>query len=79
MTKEIWILSATAASIGFLHTLFGPDHYVPFIFMAKARKWSIYKTSWVTVACGIGHVGSSIVLGIIGVAFGIAVSKLQLV
>ncbi len=78
MTKEIWILTATAASIGFLHTLFGPDHYVPFIFMAKARKWSMFKTTWVTIACGIGHVGSSIVLGLVGIAFGIAVWKLEL-
>ena len=71
------ILAGTAASIGFLHTLFGPDHYLPFIFMAKARKWTMFKTSWVTVACGIGHVGSSILLGVIGYIFGIGLIKLE--
>ncbi|MCK4346739.1 MAG: sulfite exporter TauE/SafE family protein [Bacteroidales bacterium] len=70
------ILLITAASIGFFHTLFGPDHYLPFIVMAKARKWSVVKTTWVTFLCGLGHVGSSILLGSIGVAFGIGVNKL---
>jgi sulfite exporter TauE/SafE len=78
MSQEIFLLAGTAASIGFIHTLFGPDHYLPFIFMAKARKWSLIKTSWITIACGIGHVGSSILLGTIGIAFGIAVGKLEL-
>ena len=78
MTNEIILLAGTAASIGFIHTLLGPDHYLPFIFMAKARKWSMFKTSWVTVACGIGHVGSSILLGTIGFTFGIALGKLEI-
>ena len=77
MTNEISILLITAASIGFFHTLFGPDHYIPFIVMAKSGKWSKVKTAWVTVLCGIGHVLSSVVLGIIGIAAGIAVSKLE--
>ncbi len=78
MTNEILLLAGTAATIGFFHTILGPDHYLPFIVMAKARKWTMLKTSWVTVACGIGHVGSSIVLGIIGFTFGIALGKLEL-
>jgi len=79
MTPEIMILLATAASIGFVHTLFGPDHYLPFIVMAKARQWSKTKTAWITVLCGIGHVGSSVILGLIGVVLGIAVGKLELI
>lgn len=77
MTNEILILAGTAATIGFFHTLLGPDHYLPFIFMAKARQWSMIKTSWVTLACGVGHVGSSILLGVIGYVFGIALFKLE--
>ena len=77
MNNEIILLSISAATIGFIHTLFGPDHYLPFIVMSKARKWSLWKTSILTVICGIGHVGSSIVLGILGIAFGIGVSKLE--
>lgn len=76
MTQNIGILLVTAASIAFLHTILGPDHYVPFIVMSKSGKWSKFKTILVTALCGVGHVGSSVVLGLIGIAAGIAVSKL---
>lgn len=77
MNKEIFVLCVTAASIGFFHTLFGPDHYLPFIVMSKARGWSASKTAVVTLLCGVGHIMSSVVLGFIGIAFGIAVMKLE--
>jgi len=77
MSQELMILLVTAASIGFFHTLFGPDHYLPFIVMGKARNWSMIRTAGITVLCGIGHVGSSVLLGLIGVALGIAVTQLE--
>lgn len=77
MSYELSILVTTAATIGFIHTLFGPDHYLPFIVMARARKWSYYKTILITVICGFGHVLSSVLLGFLGIAFGIAVLKLE--
>lgn len=79
MNNEIAILCLTAASIGFFHTLLGPDHYIPFIMMSKAGKWSKLKTIWVTISCGIGHVLSSIILGIIGIAAGIALESLEFI
>lgn len=75
---ELSILLITAISIGFFHTLLGPDHYLPFIMMAKAGKWTALKTAVVTTLCGAAHVASSVVLGIVGIAFGIAVDKLEL-
>lgn len=77
MNSEIYILSLTAASIAFMHTLFGPDHYLPFVVLSKARKWSKTRTIWMTILCGIGHVGSSVLIGFIGIAAGIALSKLN--
>lgn len=77
MNNEISILALTAASIGFFHTLFGPDHYLPFIMMSKARNWKMSKTMLITFLCGIGHVGSSIFMGIIGISIGIAISKIE--
>lgn len=77
MTEELLILAGAAASMGFFHTLIGPDHYLPFVVMQRAGKWSTRKTVSVTVLCGIGHVLSSVFLGIIGIALGIAVSKLE--
>lgn len=76
MHHSLPILLLTAVSIGFIHTILGPDHYIPFIVMAKARKWPLPKTIWITILCGIGHIGSSILLGLVGVIFGIAVVKL---
>lgn len=71
-------LLAAAAGIAFIHTLLGPDHYVPFVAMAKIGRWSPTKTVGVTLACGLGHVASSIVLGGVGIALGIAGEKLSL-
>jgi sulfite exporter TauE/SafE len=79
MSDEIVILISGAAAIGFFHTLLGPDHYLPFIMMSRSREWSLTKTTLVTVLCGLGHVLSSVVLGIIGIIFGIAVSQLEVV
>ena len=76
MSNELIILITAAASIGFFHTLLGPDHYLPFIAMSKSGEWSMRKTAWVTVLCGVGHVLSSVLLGAVGVTFGLAVSKL---
>lgn len=76
MNNSIILLSVTAISIGFFHTLLGPDHYLPFIVLSEAKKWSTRKTMWITFICGLGHVLSSVVLGFIGIAVGISVNKL---
>ena len=75
--QELTVIVITAASIGLFHTLLGPDHYLPFIVMAQARKWSLVRTTCITVLCGTGHVLSSVVLGIIGIALGISINKLE--
>lgn len=77
MSSELVVLLLSAVSIGFFHTLLGPDHYLPFIVMSRSGQWSLRKTTLVTALCGIGHVVSSIGLGLVGVAFGIAVVKLE--
>ncbi len=77
MSNEIVVLAAAAATIGFVHTILGPDHYLPFIVLSKARQWSRVRTVVITFICGLGHVLSSIVLGFIGVALGIALFRLE--
>ncbi len=76
MNDSITLLSVTAISIGFIHTILGPDHYLPFILLSQAKNWSTKKTMLITFLCGIGHVLSSVVLGLVGIAVGISVSKL---
>lgn len=78
VSQELVILTVTAASIGLVHTVLGPDHYVPFVVLSRARRWTRTKTAAVTTLCGIGHVGSSVLLGTIGIGLGLAVSQLEL-
>ena len=77
MEESTILLAVTAVTIGFIHTLIGPDHYLPFIVMGEARAWSIKKTMFITFLCGVGHVLSSIVVGFIGIAAGLSISKLE--
>ena len=77
MFSELTILLIAAASVGFLHTVLGPDHYLPFVVMSRAGKWSPAKTAWVTLFCGLGHVGSSVVIGLFGIMLGVAISRIQ--
>lgn len=77
MGAEPSLILATAATIAVLHTALGPDHYLPFVAMAKARGWGAVKTASVTALCGFGHAMGSVLLGLIGVSAGVAVAKLE--
>jgi len=77
MQTELEILIITAISIACLHTLTGPDHYIPFIALSKSRGWSFGKTLWWTIICGCGHVWSSVLLGLGGAAIGWSLSKVS--
>ncbi len=77
MSSEALALIVTAASLGCFHTVLGPDHYLPFVVMARTGRWSLAKTTWVTVLCGFGHVGSSVLLGMVGIAFGIGLTRVE--
>lgn len=79
MTSQTQLLVLTATSIGFFHTLAGPDHYLPFIMMGRARGWGYSKTMLVTFLCGVGHVAGSVVLGLAGIAAGFALNKLEII
>jgi len=64
MEQEFILLLITAISLGFLHTLSGPDHYIPFIAFAKAGNWTIKRTAWFTGLCGIAHIGGALLIGL---------------
>jgi len=77
MTIDLGLLILTAASIGFVHTLLGPDHYLPFVAMSAARRWSTRKTLWITSLCGLGHVLGSVAIGVVGIGIGVSLHKLE--
>ena len=74
---EFQILITAAISIACIHTVSGPDHYLPFIALSKSRGWSFAKTLLWTVICGCGHVWSSVLLGLGGAAIGWNLSKIS--
>jgi hypothetical protein len=69
-------LLTAAVSVAFFHSL-APDHWLPFVAMAKGSRWPMSKLAWVTLLAGIGHVSSSILLGMIGLWAGIAIHHLE--
>ncbi len=77
MYNEIVILSITAASLGFIHTILGVDHYIPFIAVSKSLNWSRSKTLLITAISGVGHVLSTVLIGLIGIAIGLSLTSFE--
>ncbi|MFD2934278.1 hypothetical protein [Spirosoma flavum] len=77
MNPETQLLILTAITVAILHTTTGPDHYLPFIVLAKARNWSLMRTIGWTILCGCGHVWSSVLLGLGGAALGWSLTKIS--
>ncbi len=57
-----WTVIGLSATTAFVHTFTGPDHYLPFIVLAKSRKWSLKRTLGLTFVSGLGHILSAIAL-----------------
>ena len=77
MLPEMQVLIFTAISIACIHTLTGPDHYLPFIALSKSGGWSLRKTiSW-TIICGLGHILSSVLLALVAASIGWSLSKIS--
>lgn len=76
MSPEIPALAAAAFGLGALHTALGPDHYLPFLALGRARGWSGSRTVGVALGCGAAHVASSVALGVGGFVGGRALADL---
>ena len=77
MPSETSILLISAVGVACLHTLAGPDHYLPFIVLSRSRGWSMTKTVCWTLLCGCGHVWSSVLLALCGAAIGWSLSRVS--
>jgi len=76
MYSSLWILLVSTASVAFFHAL-APDHWMPFAAIGKAQKWSKLRLLWITFISGLGHVGISVVVGMIGILLGFSLSRLK--
>lgn len=77
MFTDLTVLCLSAISVGAIHTLLGPDHYVPLVAMSRVGGWSRTKTLGVTAACGLGHVAGAVVVGAVGLALGTTAMELE--
>jgi hypothetical protein len=77
MDATLGILLTTAIGVGFVHTLIGIDHTLPFVVLGRAQGWSLRRVLVITGLCGLGHVASSVVLGVLGIGLGVLVSRLE--
>lgn len=51
-----------AAATGVVHTLLGPDHYLPLAAVARERRWTVKQTSLAAIGFGVLHCLASVVL-----------------
>ncbi|HXV75185.1 MAG TPA: hypothetical protein VD788_02625 [Candidatus Polarisedimenticolaceae bacterium] len=70
-------LVLAAAAVAAIHTVLGPDHYLPFIMLGRSRGWGRVKTAWITTACGSAHVVASWSLAGGGLLLGFAVGRIE--
>jgi len=73
----LYAITLTAVSTGVVHTVLGPDHYLPFVSLGKARSWTGVKTLAITFICGMAHVLSSVIIGLGGLALGKSMGLLE--
>jgi hypothetical protein len=76
---QMSVLLLSTAGVAVLHTLSGPDHYLPFIVMGRARRWSTARTLFWTSLCGLGHVGSSVAIALAGVLLGFGLERVRFI
>ncbi|MCL1807513.1 MAG: hypothetical protein FWG31_07410 [Oscillospiraceae bacterium] len=74
--EALFALLPAAISLAFFHTLVGVDHYIPFIALGKSNNWTVKKTLLVAALCGVGHILSSVLLGLAGIGLSVGASKL---
>ncbi|WP_395445423.1 hypothetical protein [Caulobacter sp. UC70_42] len=64
-------IAVTGFAVAFLHAAL-PTHWLPFVLVGRAQKWSTGRTLGVTLLAGLGHVGLTIALGLGLVVAGLA-------
>ena len=58
------VLVFAVAVVGVLHTIV-PDHWVPITLLARQRGWSRAETARTALQAGTGHVGTTLIIGLL--------------
>ncbi len=64
--SALWV---TAFLTAVIHTIAGPDHYLPFIAIGKSRGFSLKRTLFWTFVCGVGHILSALLIALLFIYF----------
>lgn len=62
----LWTLILATFTLATTHTV-SPDHWFPFVMVGRANKWRVSWILGLAVLAGIGHVGTSVFIGLVGV------------
>ncbi|MCG8452879.1 MAG: hypothetical protein MI717_06845 [Spirochaetales bacterium] len=65
MNESFFLVLGSAFAIGAVHTFSGPDHYLPFIALARSRGWNRTQTMGITLVCGLAHILSALGIGLV--------------
>ncbi|OGF55590.1 MAG: hypothetical protein A2Z21_09175 [Candidatus Fraserbacteria bacterium RBG_16_55_9] len=71
---ETVVLTGAAATAAITHTLI-PDHWMPYVLMAQAKRWPMNKSLRVTGFGAIVHLSATTLLGILAAVVGSELSK----
>lgn len=69
-------LIISALGIGIIHSL-APDHWLPFASIGRVQGWTRKKLLVISFLAGLGHVGSSFVLGALGIFLGMGLARIK--
>ncbi|MDE2227705.1 MAG: hypothetical protein KGL11_01510 [Alphaproteobacteria bacterium] len=73
-TAPALLLIVAVIAVGILHTMV-PDHWVPIAVLARQNGWSRAETARAAIQAGIGHVGSTLVIGAVIWLLGVATAR----
>lgn len=79
MESNFLIVLGAAVLMALTHTILAPNHYLPFIMIGKTRNWGIKKTVFITMLCSLGHLVGALIVAVLAVGFGIAVSHIEII
>jgi ABC-type nickel/cobalt efflux system permease component RcnA len=74
LESTIYMLLTTAGATALLHTLI-PDHWLPFVLIGRAQRWSGTTTAIVSGVSAAIHVALSVALGLITLGIGIGAAQ----